>query len=173
MKKFLFISFAALALMFAGCSGSDDDNPDDSTVSLEGRWNAPRHSDAPDDYALSLIFKGNKLDVYIISYGWHLEGTYTYVDNYVNYNITKGYNVFAGVKFDDEGNMISYHWEAGNMDQETFALTPGYEWYEMDGVNLEDSKENLSKFNFKVKGDTATTSSVFFEIEGFVFHKAK
>ena len=78
MKRlFLLLTVALVALV--SCKKEDSDS------SLEGRWNVQK---TETDYSFSLIFKGNKLDVYIIAWGVHVSGTYTYANNEVTYNIT-------------------------------------------------------------------------------------
>jgi len=168
MKRlFYLLSIALIALV--SCNGTGDK---DDSVSLDGRWNAARHADQPSDYAVSLIFKGNQLDAYIIAWGHHFVGTYTIVDNVINYNITKAYVALKNVSFDEKGKLQSYEWLAGDMNQETFALNPGYDWYEESVVGSEmvNGKDILSKFTFEVDGDTATSD--LFGM-GLVFRKAK
>ena len=167
MKRlFYLLSIAIIAL--ASCQGGEDKDKD---VSLDGRWNAARNAEQPSDYAVSLIFKGNKLDAYIIAWGHHFQGTYTFVNNVINYNITTATAAFQNVTFDDEGNRLSYSWMAGDMDQETFELAPGYQWYGEDVMgDLIHGKDILSKFTFEVDGDTAKTD--LFNM-GLVFRKAK
>ena len=169
MKKFFAIALTVLSLAaFASCNGEDKEE----NASLEGRWNAGRYSDTPDDYAFCLIISGNKMDAYIVAWGEHFEGTYTYSDNEINYNITKASKAWTGVSYDENGNMVSWAWETGNMDQETFELSEGYGWYPMSEEDLADRKEMLSKFKFQIKGDTAASSDLF-GIEGLTFHKAE
>ncbi len=170
MKRlFYLLSIALVALV--SCQGGNDKDKDD--VSLDGRWNAAPHQDVqPEHYAVSLIFKGNKLDAYIINWGEHHEGTYTLTDNVLKFNITKSYHAFSDVTFDDQGNRLSYNWMAGDMDQETFELAPGYQWYGTDVMgDLINGQEMLSQFTFEVNGDTATTD--LFSGMGLVFRKAK
>lgn len=165
MKRiFYLLSIALIALV--SCQGQEDKD-----VSLDGRWNAPRYEDTPNDYAVSLIFKGNKLDAYIIALGEHHEGTYTLVDNVINFNITKSYHAFSNVQFDDQGNRISYAWMDGDMDQETFELIPGCKWYGTDVVgDLINGQDMLAKFSFEVDGNSAKTDLFGMDL---VFHKAK
>lgn len=150
------------ALVFASC---DKDEDKDST-SIEGRWNI---SKTPDDYSFSLIFKGNKLDVYIIAWGEHVEGTYTYANDEVTFNITKQSKAWANVSFDDKGNMITYSWMAGNMNQETFELAPGYAWYPVPDGDPQDVRDMLGKFTFKLTSSTTAETSLM----GGAAHKAK
>ena len=92
-------------------------------------------------------------------------------DNVLKFNITKSYHAFSDVTFDDQGNRLSYNWMAGDMDQETFELAPGYQWYGTDVMgDLINGQEMLSQFTFEVNGDTATTD--LFGM-GLVFRKAK
>ena len=165
MKRIFYLLTIALVALVS-CNNDKEDS-----VSLDGRWNAPRFADTPDDYAVSLIFNGNKLDAYIIAWGEHHEGTFTFVDNKISFNITKSESAFSDVTFDVGGNRISYNWEAGNMDQETFELAPGYEWYGTDVMgDLINGQEMLSEFTFKVKGNSAPTDLFSLDL---VFHKAK
>ena len=166
MKRIIYLLSIALVALVS-CNKTDD-----SSTSLDGRWNAPRFADQPDDYAFSLIFKGNKLDAYIIAWGEHFEGTYTFADDVLKYNITKAYNAWSDVAFDDKGNMISWSWMAGDMDQETFKLIDGYDWYDMTSEDLADRKSILSEFSFKVRGNTAVAGELF-GIDGLTFYKVK
>jgi hypothetical protein len=90
---------------------------------------------------------------------------------YVYYS-TKAYVALKNVSFDEKGKLQSYGWLAGDMNQETFALNPGYDWYEESVVGSEmvNGKDILSKFTFEVDGDTATSD--LFGM-GLVFRKAK
>ena len=173
MRKNILIAMAAIALAaFVSC-GEDQKEDNQDSVSIEGRWNAPRHADSPEDYAFSLVIKGNSMDAYIIAWGEHFVGTYTYADGTINYNITKAYKAWDwSGEVDGDGNMINYSWFAGGMDQETFELGGGYAWYEMSAEDLEDRKQMLSQFKFEVKGNTAKCSDLF-GIEGMTFYKAK
>ena len=139
MKKLIFLLGIAL-LAFTSC---EKDEEKDST-SLEGRWDIYK---TEDDYSFSLIFKGNKLDVSIIAWGEHIEGTYTYADNKVTYNITKQSKAWTDVSFDDKGNMITYSWMAGDMDQETFELAEGYDWYPLADDDPQDAHDMLGQSN--------------------------
>lgn len=93
------------------------------------------------------------------------------VDNVINYNITKASAAFSNVTFDENGNRLSYSWMAGDMDQETFELVPGYQWYGEDVMgDLIHGQDLFSKFTFEVDGNTATSD--LFGM-GLVFRKAK
>lgn len=167
MKRFLLLLGIALAALtaFTACNG----NKDEDSATLEGRWNIWRGPDNPDDYTFSLIFKGNKLDVYIIAWGVHVSGTYTYANDEVTYNITSAQKAWTDVSFDEKGKMITYSWMAGNMDQETFKLVPGYDWYPLPEDDPSHPGYMLSKFKFKLI--SATTAET--ELMGGTAHKAK
>lgn len=167
MKRILFAIAAAL-LMITACDPQDENKE----VSLEGRWNA-YPDDQPNDYRFSFIFKGNKLDVYIIAWGEHFSGTYTYADGKINYNITEFKKAWSGVTFDEQGNMTSYSWMAGDMDQETFALVEGYQWYDMSAENKSDRKDVLSSFDFKVDASGTKADCDLFGLQGMPFRKVK
>ena len=161
MKKLIFLLGIAL-LAFTSC---EKDEEKEST-SLEGRWDIYK---TEDDYSFSLIFKGNKLDVYIIAWGEHIEGTYTYADNKVTYNITKQSKAWTDVSFDDKGNMITYSWMAGDMDQETFELAEGYDWYPLADDDPQDAHDMLGQFRFELTSSTTAETDLI----GGTAHKAK
>ena len=172
MKKLFVLALAAL-MTFAACSDEDDNSGNGSgEVSLDGRWNALRNSDHPDDYAFSLIFNGDKLDLYIIAWGQHYEGTYTYANNNIAFNISKVYQAYTNVTFDEDGKIDGYSWGAGNMDQTSFRLAQGYDWYLMNGYeDYENFRRRFSSFEFRLDGSTKAYSNLQ-GIENLVFNKA-
>lgn len=161
MKRFLLLLGIALAAL-TGCNKNDD-------ATLEGRWNIWRGADNPQDYTFSLIFKGNKLDVYVIAWGVHVEGTYTYANNEVTYNITKASKAWSDVTFDDKGKMVTYFWMAGDMDKDTFELVPGYDWYPLPEDDPSHPGDMLSKFKFELTSSTTAET----ELMGGTAHKVK
>lgn len=162
MKRlFLLLTVALVALV--SCKKEDSDS------SLEGRWNVYRTEGDASDYTFSLIFKGNKLDVYIIAWGEHAEGTYTYANNEVSYNITKVSKAWTDVSFDEKGNMISYSWMAGDMDKDTFELVPGYDWYPLSKDDVQWPEDIVGKFTFELTSATTATTSLM----GGTAYKAK
>ena len=153
MKRlFLFLTIALVALV--SCK------KDDNSSSLEGRWNVYREANDDSDYTHSLIFKGNKLDIYIIAWGEHVEGTYTYANNEITYNITKQWKAWSNVAYDDSGKMISSSWLAGDMDKDTFKLLPGYDWYPLADGDPQDVKEMLHKISFKITSSTTAETNL-------------
>ena len=153
MKRILLLlGIALLALCACKKEGGSAD--------LEGRWNVYRNADDPSDYTYSLIFKGNKLDVYIIAWGEHVEGTYTYANNEITYNITKQWKAWTDVTFDEKGNMITYSWMAGDMDKDSFELLPGYEWYPLADGDPQDVKDMLHKIQFEITSSTTAQTSL-------------
>ncbi len=152
MKRFLFsLAIAVVAL----CSCGKED-----ATSIEGRWNT--YHPSGDGYAFCLILKGNSFDAYTIAWGEKYSGTYTYADNVLHLNITSAKSAFTNVSFDDKGNMITWEWLIGNLDQQTFALSSGYQWYDMSPDVLRDRKEELSTLKFVLKpGGKEATLSVF------------
>ena len=168
MKKTLFALVAAAALMAVSCS-KDKETTNPAETSLIGRWEAPRFSETPEDIAFVAIFGEHDLDLYVIAWGQHLKGTYTWSNNVVEYNITEAYNAFTDVTFDSDGNMTGWSWEAGNLDAATLALSAGYDWYPMTEEDLTRAKEDFGEFEFKVNGNTATCSLV--GIENLMFNK--
>lgn len=162
MKKLLFAIVAACAIMAVSCSKDDE-------TSLKGRWEAPRYSDNPEDIAFVAIFGEEDLDLYVIPWGQHMKGTYTWTNDVVKYNITSASHAYTGVTYDDSGNMSSWAWEMGNLDAATLTLTSGYDWYPMTGEELEQAKADFGEFEFKVDGNTATSSLV--GIDNLTFNK--
>lgn len=164
MKKLLFVLMAVCTLMTVSCTNDEESL-------LKGRWEAPRFPDTPDDIAFVAIFGDQDLDLYIIAWGQHLKGTYTWANDVVKFNIAEAKQAYTDVSYDAEGNMISWSWEAGNLDPATLTLTSGYDWYPMNETELESAKERFSEFDFKVNGNTATSSMV--GIENLTFNKVK
>ena len=162
MKKLLFALMAICALATVSCTKDDE-------TSLKGRWEAPRFSDTPDDIAFVAIFGEKDLDLYIIAWGQHLKGTYTWANDVVKFNITEAQQAFTNVTFDDAGNMISWEWMAGNLDAATLTLSEGYNWYTMADEEWERAVDEFGEFEFKVNGNTATSTLV--GIDNLTFNK--
>ena len=161
MKR-LFLLLGVALMTLTSCSKDEDKD----SVSLDGRWNI---SKTENDYSFSLIFNGNKLDIYIIAWGEHVEGTYTFTDDEITYNITKQYKAWANVRYDDKGKMIGYSWSAGGMNQETFELAPEYDWYPINDGDPQDVRDMLGKFTFKLTSSTTAETNLM----GGTAHKAK
>lgn len=162
MKRILlFLGIVLLAL--SSCK------KDEGSEALEGRWNINK---TEDDYSFSLIFKGNKLDVYIIAWGEHVEGTYTYANNEITYNITKVSKAWAEVDETEKNNpelTINGSWTAGNMDQETFKLAPNYSWYLLSKSSSHYPGDMLKKFKFEITSSTTAETDLL----GGTAHKVK
>lgn len=166
MKKILFALMAVVALVTVSCSKTEEETTE---TSLKGRWEAPRFPDTPEDIAFVALFGEANLDLYVVSWGQHLRGTYTWADNVVKYNITEAYKALTDVEYDEEGNMTSWSWNMGNLDATTLDLTSGYEWYPMTAEELNRAKEDFGEFEFNVSGNTATSSLV--GIDNVTFNK--
>ena len=154
MKKLIIL---ALSAIFALASCTKDAN-------LDGKWNAPRDDSRPNDIAVSLIFKGNKLDLYICSYGWHFVGTYTYADETIKYKITDAYVALSDVTLNEDGKTIKYASSGiDGIDHNTLKPNPGYEWYDLilyrDDL-YEEYVEWLSSFSFEIGADGKATSDI-------------
>lgn len=162
MKKLFVALMAVAALMAVSCTKENE-------ASIKGRWEALRFSDVPDDVAFVAIFGDKDLDLYVIPWGQHMKGTYTWANDVVKFNITDAYQAFTGVTYDENGKMISWSWEAGNLDASTLTLTSGYAWYPMADEDRERAQDEFGQFEFKVNGTTATSSLV--GIEGLTFKK--
>lgn len=166
MKKIFFALMAVVALVTVSCSKTEEETTE---TSLKGRWEAPRFPDTPEDIAFVALFGEANLDLYVVSWGQHLRGTYTWADNVVKYNITEAYKALTDVEYDEEGNMTSWSWNMGNLDATTLDLTSGYEWYPMTAEELNRAKEDFGEFEFNVSGNTATSSLV--GIDNVTFNK--
>ena len=137
---------------------------------LDGRWEALRYKDQPGDIAFVALFAGEYLDLYIIAWGQHYLGTYSFIEDVIYYDITSAHQAYTDVTYDDEGQMATYSWEAGNLDASTLELAEGYEWYPMNAEDFEGYKEELAQFGF-AKQDAHTAVSSLFGIQDLVFNK--
>ena len=145
--------------------------PDEPGSIKDGRWEAPRYNDDPTSIAFVAFFDGNNLDLYIIAWGQHYVGTYQFADGIITYNISEAFQAYTDVTYDNEGQMVTWSWEAGNLDASTLTLSEGYDWYEMDAESLAAYQEDLKEFSFLLQdGNTSATSSLF-GIEDLVFKK--
>lgn len=172
MKKLFVLAMIAI-MTFVACNNDENNDTPDGKVSIEGRWNAPRFAERPDDYAFVLVFKGSALDLYIIAWGQHYLGTYTLADGRVNYTITDVYQAYSDVTYNEDGSMASWSWWAGNLNQDTFKLEEGFDWYLMnDNPDYASYIEELSNFKFEID-ENGTAHSDIFGIEDIVFTKAK
>ncbi|MBP5535280.1 MAG: hypothetical protein J6X62_00655 [Bacteroidales bacterium] len=175
MKKvFTKLLFAAMimagTIAFVACDKEEENTVENA--SIEGRWEAPRTADTPDDIAFVAIFAGENLDLYVISWGQHMRGTYTLTNGTVDFNITEAYLASSvPVSYDDDGILTSHAWEIGNLNATTLELSEGYDWYYMRGVEWDIAQRNFSQFEFKINGNTATSSMV--GIPDLVFHKVQ
>ena len=173
MKKLFIIALAAVFALVSCDKSGGNDTPGD-TASLEGRWNAPRFEDNPRDIAYSFVFKGNTLDLYVIAYGWHCSGTYTYSNDEISYSITQIQQSLTGVAYDAELDFWSYTGGMGSLDPNTLKPSEGYQWYDL-GMNredlLEEYKVNYAKFTFKLTSSTTADCNIMGPAEGFKFKK--
>ena len=172
MKKLRIIAIiCAVALFSAACDKEEGTENTGNNTSLEGRWDAPRFADDPEDIAFVAIFASENLDLYVIPWGHHMVGTYTLTNGTIKYDITEAYQAFTDVTYDDDSNMVSWSWFAGNLDASTLTLSEGYDWYAMREEELNQAKENFGEIEFKVNGNTATSTLV--GITDLVFHKVQ
>lgn len=161
MKKLFLALVAVAALLGVSCTKDE--------TTLTGRWEAPRMADTPDDIAFVALFGEQNLDLYIIAWGQHLKGTYTWNNDVVTYHITEASQAYTNVAYDEEGNMTNWEWMAGNLDASTLTLASGYSWYPMTDAELARAREDFGSFTFKVDGTTATSTLV--GIENVTFNK--
>lgn len=167
MKKFLMIALSVVVAL-ASC------NKDDGT--LDGRWDAPRSEEMPDDLIYTFVFSGNTLDLYVHSYGWHCTGTYTYENNLIKYSINDIQQSLTDVDFDNDGHLISWAGGMGSMNSSTLQPSEGYQWYAL-GLNrsdlLEEYKDNYSQFSFKKTSSTTADCGIMGPADSFKFTKVK
>lgn len=161
MKKLFLALVAVAALLGVSCTKDE--------TTLTGRWEAPRMADTPDDIAFVALFGEQNLDLYIIAWGQHLKGTYTWNNDVVTYHITEASQAYTNVAYDEEGNMTNWEWMADNLDASTLTLASGYSWYPMTDAELARAREDFGSFTFKVDGTTATSTLV--GIENLTFNK--
>lgn len=97
------------------------------------------------------IFNGNKFDLYIIAWGYHLSGTFTHENGVLNMTITEGKCLSS--------DSDSRSWGAGGMNPETLEPKAGYQWYGMTSLDqwtaelYADVKNQFSKMTFVLTSD--------------------
>ncbi len=157
MKKFLFfaIATAMLGMTFTSCDNEKENAKEDEpnkTYSLDGRWDYLPEG-APvgiGEQRITLIFNGSNVDVYIVAWGDHLKGTYTYENNKINFSF-KNEDAWDALIIDE----YSRGWSASDdaLDPETFYLTYTeslpYRWYQMTAQQFSTDVDFLSNFEFK------------------------
>lgn len=155
MKKLLFLAIATamLGMTFTSCDKEDDSQ---KTVSLDGRWDGLMEGEevGTGNQRLTLIFNGNKVDVYIVTWGDHLKGTYTYENDKLNFSFK---NEDAWDALIVEENYKGWSVSDGALNPETFELTYTeelpYRWYQMEPEEFESDVDFLKDFNFKIIND--------------------
>ncbi len=131
------------------------ENGDDSNkiISLDGRWDGVPEGVQVGigEQRITLIFDGNNVDLYIVAWGDHLRGTYTYENEKLNFSF----------KIEDSWDALivdeySSGWFAGDgaLDPETFELKYTeelpYRWYQMSAEMFNTDVEFLKDFTFKI-----------------------
>ena len=141
-----------------------------------GRWDAPDSGYAPEeytsdvDYNCCMVIDGNKVDLYVIMWGLHIQGTFTLSDGKMHIetdddHIWKAYYI-------GDGDSPSFGWYAGeppydvdtwdssygSMNAETFQVQAPYHWYTITetlamGTTPEKSPELYKEdpFHFKFR----------------------
>ena len=143
---------------------------DASSSDFDGRWEALRNNDDPTSVAFVALFEGSNLDLYIIAWGQHLSGTYSYEDGTIIYDITAGLQAYTDVSINpDTGEMESSSWQAGNLDPTTLTLSDGYDWYSMSDEDL-SNLQDFAQFPFVIQ-DNGTAISSLVGIQDLVFSK--
>lgn len=112
----------------------------------DGRWDAPHNGvkpakyDEEADYRICLVVAGNKIDLYVPMWGYHIQGTFT-LDNGRIKITTDDDHIWAGKTISKQD---SYHYYFGwnvwnddlnclSMNPETFELR-GYTWYSVNDL---------------------------------------
>ena len=151
MKKFLFYALvtAVMGLSFTSCDKEEDDS--NAKVSLDGRWDGTRKGGGHGFQDMTLIFNGNEVDVYIIAWGDHLKGTYTYQNDSLYFSF-KNENAYDALIVEE--GYKGWFMGDGAFDPETLELTYTeeypYRWYVMDPEDFEMDVDFLSSFEFKL-----------------------
>ena len=154
MKRFLFfaIATAMLGMTFTSC---DKEKEDDSkkTFSLDGRWDGVPEGVqvGTGEQRFTLIFDGNKVEVYIVAWGDHLKGTYTYENDKLNFSF-KIEDAWDALIVHD--NYWGWNMSDGALNPETFELKYTeelpYQWYQMKKDVFDEDVSFLKDFNFKI-----------------------
>lgn len=159
MKKFLFyaIATAMLGLSFTSCDEEEIEDNSKTKVSLDGRWDGTRQGGGHGHQDMTLIFDGNKVDVYIIAWGDHLQGTYSYQNDTLSFSFNND-NAFDALIVED--TYKGWNMADGAFNPETLELTYTeeypYRWYVMEPEQFEMDVDFLSSFEFKlIDGKTA------------------
>ena len=157
MKKFLFfaIATAMLGMTYTSCDNEKENGKDDGstkTFSFDGRWDyLPKDAQVGiGEQRITLFFDGNNVDVYIVAWGDHLKGTFTYENDKLNFSFNREDARDALiVKGDSRGWFMSD--EA--LDPETFELkyteSLPYRWYQMQQEEFNADMDLLKNFEFK------------------------
>ena len=177
MKKILVFALAAVMALVSCNKGGQNKEEKEESVSLEGRWNAPRFVDDPDIYNYSLVFSGsNTLELYVIPYGWRCTGTYTYSNEAITYRITAISQSLTDVTFDENGVIDGYSGGMDSLNQNTLAPATGYAWYPLDNNRKDLYDEyvvNYGSFTFKLTSATTAESNIMGPSEKYIFTKQK
>ena len=161
MRRFLFYAIAAamLGVTFTSCDNAKENAKEDDsnkTFSLDGRWDyLPEESKVGEgEQRLTLIFDGSHVDVYIVAWGDHLKGTYTYENNKLNFSFK---NEDAWDALIVNGSSRGWSMSDGALDPETFELTytdeKPYRWYQMLPEEFSSDMRFLSNFEFRLVDD--------------------
>jgi hypothetical protein len=131
----------------------ENGNDSNKIISLDGRWDGVPEGVQVGigEQRITLIFDGNNVDLYIVAWGDHLRGTYTYENEKLNFSF----------KIEDSWDALivdeySSGWFAGDgaLDPETFELKYTeelpYRWYQMSAEMFNTDVEFLKDFTFKI-----------------------
>lgn len=131
----------------------------------DGRWDAPHGGIKPAeynedaDYSLCLVVAGNKVDLYVPMWGYHIEGTFTLEDGHMKIT-TDDDHIWAGKSITVVSSTDwSFGWNAWSevddchsMNPETFELR-GYTWYTVNQLKAmgHASQDDSDSWTFEVQ----------------------
>lgn len=162
MKKILFYAIAAavMGLSFTSCDKEENEDDSKAKFSLDGRWDGSRKGGGHVHQDMTLIFNGNKVDVYIIAWGDHLQGTYTYENDLLTFSFNNE-NAYDALIIEE--GYKGWDMSDGAFDPETLELTytqeKPYRWYKMEQDQFEMDMDFLSSFAFKLIDEKTAVGS--------------
>ena len=176
MKKiwFLAIATAMLGMTFTSCDKeNEDENNSNVKMSLEGRWDGAPAGFPYEHQNMTLIFKGNDVDVYIIPWGDLLKGTYKYENDSLYFSFDMK-NAFDARMYTGE-DAWSWNFGDGALNSETLELSyteaMPYQWYPMDESDFEMDIEFLRSFSFKLTDEKTAIGGAAGSHMELEFHK--
>ena len=132
----------------------------DSGKLTDGRWDAPRWGARPSeytedtDYTFCMIVTGKTIDLYVLAWGMHIQGTFTLSDGRLTIETDKDH-IWKAIYIDEHsigwnawgppGDPDEYpNWDYTKpvMNPETFAVQAPYTWQTMTELYAKGKKPN-------------------------------